>query len=185
MTERKKFQAEVPPSPVCVFFVKSHVETCQRETFSQVNTWLLGKSCLDETDERGRPRRNCSEANGGGLVQHPSEFLFFVFQKISWFLFPSESTALGGAPSSKKTKFSSTWSVGSGQDGQWGLYQHASDECADERKAKGLQTPPKSHWSVLWSAHEEAPVRIVALLRRSTWMSLDNLWGKLAALGKD
>lgn len=26
-------------------------------------------------------------------------------------------------------------------------------------------------------AHEEAPVHIVAQLRRSSWMSLDNLWG--------
>lgn len=25
--------------------------------------------------------------------------------------------------------------------------------------------------------HEEAPVHIVAQLRRSSWMSLDNLWG--------
>lgn len=49
----------------------------------------------------------------------------------------SESTALVSP-----LKFSSTWSVGSGQDVQCGLYQHASDECAEERKAKGLQTPP-------------------------------------------
>lgn len=140
MTERKKIPSRSSSLTCVCFFVKSHVETCQRETFSQVNTWLLGKSCLDETDERGRPRRNCSEANGGGLAQYPCAFLFLLLKKISWILFLRNRLLLGGAPSSKK--FSSTWSVGSGQDVQWGLYQHASDECADERKAKGLQTPP-------------------------------------------
>lgn len=81
-----------------------------------MNTWLLGKSCLDETDERGRPRRNCSEANGGGLAQNPCAFLFLLLKKKFMDFVSSESTAFGGPPSSKK--FSSSWSVGSGQDVQ-------------------------------------------------------------------
>lgn len=40
---------------------------------------------------------------------------------------------------------------------------------------KDLQNPYQLKGPIL--AHEEATVHIAALLRRSSWMSLDNLWG--------
>lgn len=53
-----------------------------------------------------------------------------------------------------------------------------------ERLLGGCPGPNQTPTGLYW--HQQAPVLILAQLRTSSWMSLDNLWGgDFTALGKD